>query len=168
MFGSVISVDTPIPFPRMTYKEAMEQFGSDKPDTRFEMKIGIISEVVAASGFRVFSETVKNGGIVAGICAPGAATYSRSQLNGLTDLAKTLGAGGLVYLKLQDDSIECSASKFVTAEETKKIAEALKAKGGDLVLIITGSWQKALTVLGSLRLEMANRLGLIRPRPQRN
>jgi len=161
MFGSVLNVDTPIPFPRMTYKEAMEQYGSDKPDTRFEMKIGICSEVVAKSGFRVFSDTVKKGGIVAGFCAPGAATYSRSQMDGLTDLAKSLGAGGLVYLKLQGDAIECSVSKFVSPEESKNIAESLGAKSGDLVLIITGPWQKAFTILGSLRLEMANRLNLI-------
>ncbi len=161
MFGSVINVDTPIPFPRMTYKEAMEQYGSDKPDTRFEMKIGICSDEVATSGFKVFSETIKKGGIVAGICAPGASAYSRSQLDGLTDLAKSLGAGGLVYLKMQGDSIECSASKFVTAEESKRIAEKLQAKSGDLVLIVTGTWQKVLTVLGSLRLEMANRLSLV-------
>jgi aspartyl-tRNA synthetase len=161
MFGSVIGVDTPIPFPRMTYKEAMEQYGSDKPDTRFEMKIGICSDEVATSGFKVFSETVKKGGIVAGICAPGASAYSRSQLDGLTDLAKSLGAGGLVYLKMQGDSIECSASKFVTAEESKRIAERLQARSGDLVLIVTGPWQKVLTILGSLRLEMANRLGLV-------
>jgi aspartyl-tRNA synthetase len=161
MFGSVLNVDTPVPFPRMTYKEAMEQYGSDKPDTRFEMKIGLCTEIVAKSGFRVFSETVKKGGIVAGICAPGASTYSRSQLDALTDLAKSLGAGGLVYLKVQGESIECSASKFVTTEESKNIAEVLKAKSGDLVLIITGPWAKALTILGSMRLEMANRLNLV-------
>jgi aspartyl-tRNA synthetase len=161
LFGEVIGVDTGIPFPRLSYMEAMEEYGSDKPDTRFDMKIRMCSETVASSGFRVFSDAVKNGGIVAGICAPGVSGYSRSQLDGLTDLAKSLGAGGLVYLKMKGDSIECSAAKFVTPEETKKIAKALQAKTGDLVLIVTGQWQKVLTILGNLRLELANRLNLI-------
>ncbi len=163
IFESVIDASTAVPFPRLTYREAMEQFGTDKPDTRFEMKIGLCSEIVSASGFRVFSETVKKGGIVGGICVPGSSNYSRSQLDGLTDLAKSLGAGGLVYLKVESDKIACSAEKFVTADETKNIAERLGAKTGDLVLIISGPWQKALTILGTLRLEMANRLNLIPP-----
>ncbi len=161
LFGGVLGVETPIPFPRLTYKEAMEQYGSDKPDTRFGMNIGMCSEVVASSGFRVFSNALKKGGVVAGICAPGLANYSRSQLDGLTDLAKSLGAGGLVFLKIKGDAIECSAAKFLTPEEIKKIANALHAKDGDLVLIVTGEWQKALTVLGGLRLELANRLNLV-------
>ena len=161
IFGTVLDVNVKSPFPRLTYKEAMEQYGSDKPDTRFDMRIGMCSDVVAASGFRVFSETVKQGGIVAGFCAPGAAGYSRSQMDGLTDLAKSLGAGGLVYLKIQKDSIESSVSKFLTPEEITRIATTLNAKSGDLVLIVTGKWHKSLEILGSLRLEMANRLNLI-------
>jgi aspartyl-tRNA synthetase len=150
-----------LPLPRLTYKEAMERYGSDKPDTRFELPIRLCTDAVANSGFRVFSDTVRKGGIVGGICAPGLSGYSRNQLDGLTDFVKSLGAGGLVYLKLADEKIECSAEKFLKPEEVKGIAEALKAKAGDLVLIITGTWQKALTVLGSLRLEMANRLNLV-------
>ena len=161
IFGSVLSVDVPAPFQRLTYKEAMEQYGTDKPDTRFEMKIGICTDVVAKSGFRVFSEAVKKGEIVAGICVPGLANYSRSQLDGLTEMAKTLGAGGLVSLKMKDGAIESSASKFLTAEELKNIAEVLHAKTGDLVLLVTGDWQKALSILGSLRLELGGRLNLI-------
>ena len=161
LFSAVLGVHVAVPFPRLTYQEAMEQYGSDKPDTRFDMKIRMCSDAVANSGFRVFSEAVKKGEVVAGICVPGSAKYSRSQLDGLTDLAKSLGAGGLVHMKVHADTIECSASKFLTADEIKRIAEALRAKPEDLVLIVTGEWQKALTVLGGLRLELANRLNLI-------
>lgn len=161
MFGAILGIKTEVPFPRLSYREAMEQYGSDKPDTRFDMKVTVLSDIVASSGFRVFSDTVKKNGIVAGICVPRCSNYSRSQLDGLTDIAKSLGAGGLVYLKMQPEKIECSVEKFIGAEESKTIAEKVGAQTGDLVLIISGLWQKALTILGSLRLEMASRLNLI-------
>ncbi len=161
LFSRILGIQVATPFPRLTYKEAMEKYGSDKPDTRFEMKIHQCTKEAANSGFRVFSEAVKKGEIVAGICAPGMAGASRSQLDGLTDLAKSFGAGGLVTLRMKGDSIESSASKFLGFEELKRIAEALGAKSDDLVLLVTGPWQKALTILGSLRLELADRLKLI-------
>ena len=161
LFAGVLGVDVTTPFLRLTYNEAMEQYGSDKPDTRFEMKIGMLTDVVADSGFRVFSEAVKKGGIVAGICVKGLAEYSRSQVDGLTDLAKSLGAGGVVYLKVKKDSIESSASKFLSADELKNIAETLRAKNGDLVLIVSGAWKQTLTALGGLRLELGGRLNLL-------
>jgi aspartyl-tRNA synthetase len=119
--------------------------------------------VVVKSGFRVFSETVKNGGVVAGFTLTGLANYTRNQLDGLTDLSKSLGAGGLVYLKVSPDRIECSVEKFVSTEEVKALAQRLNAKAGDLCLLISGPWQKAYTILGTLRLEMAERLNLIPP-----
>ncbi|HEY6951340.1 MAG TPA: aspartate--tRNA ligase, partial [Bacteroidota bacterium] len=119
LFGSAIGVEVPTPLARLTYKEAMEQYGTDKPDTRFDMRIRICSDLVAKSGFRVFSEAVAKGGVVAGICVPGASSYSRSQMDGLTDFAKSLGAGGLVYLKVQNDTVESSASKFMAPDESK-------------------------------------------------
>ncbi|MBI3005254.1 MAG: aspartate--tRNA ligase [Ignavibacteriales bacterium] len=161
MFEKVLDVKLNLHFPRMSYKEAMETYGSDKPDTRFDLKIRDCSDVVASSRFRVFSDTVKKGGIVAGICFPGLSNYTRNQLDGLTDFVKSLGAGGLVYMKMHADKIENSVEKFVSAEESAGIAAKLGAKIGDLVLIISGAWQKALSILGALRLEMANRLNLI-------
>jgi len=161
LFQKCIGLNVRAPFQRMNYKEAMEAFGSDKPDTRFELKIKDCSSEVASSNFRVFSDTVKKGGIVAGMCIPGLANYTRNQLDGLTDLVKSMGAGGLVYMKMHPDKIESSAEKFVSAEESKRIAQQLGAKPGDLVLIISGTWNKALTILGALRLEMAHRLDLI-------
>ena len=161
LFKSIVNVDLPRPFIRLTYKEAMERYGSDKPDTRFGMEIRDCSEVVAKSGFRVFRETVSGGGIVAGICVPGIAEYTRNQLDGLTAFAKSLGAGGLVYLKVHADRIECSAEKFLKPEEVTAIARKVGASAGDLVLLISGPWQNALTVLGALRLEMAGRMNLV-------
>ncbi|MGB2868010.1 MAG: aspartate--tRNA ligase [Bacteroidota bacterium] len=161
LFKQTVGLTVQLPFVRLTYKEAMERFGSDKPDMRFGIEIRDCSAAVAKSGFRVFSETVARGGIVAGICLPNLSTYKRNQLDGLTDFVKTLGAGGLVYLKMQPDKIECSVEKFVKQEEAQSIALALGAKVEDLVLIISGPWQKALTVLGTLRLEMAERLSLV-------
>ncbi len=161
LWQGILGVKLELPFHRMTYNEAMERYGSDKPDTRFGLEISDCSDIVAKSGFRVFSETVKNGGVVAGFTLTGLASYTRNQLDGLTDLAKSLGAGGLVYLKVQPEKVECSVEKFVSHEETKAIVQRLNANVGDLCLIISGPWQKAYTILGALRLEMAERLKLI-------
>jgi aspartyl-tRNA synthetase len=161
MWKEILGVSVQAPFLRLTYKEAMERYGSDKPDTRFGLEIADCSSAVAESGFRVFSDTVRKGGIVAGFAIPGLSDYTRNQLDGLTDLAKSLGAGGLVYVKCHADKIESSVDKFVKPDEVKAIAEKIGAKTGDLILLVSGPWQKALTILGLLRLEMANRLKLI-------
>ena len=161
IFKTILNYEVPSSFPRMTYKEAMERFGSDKPDTRFGLEIQECSDIAATSGFRVFSDVVKKGGLVAGIKVPNLASYTRSQLDVLTDYVKSLGAGGLVYLRVTDDNVECSAGKFITENESKAIAQKFEAKSGDLILLISGAWQKALTILGTLRLEMAQRLNLI-------
>jgi aspartyl-tRNA synthetase len=161
IFKSMLNVEVPAPFPVMTYTSAMEQFGTDKPDTRFGLQIQDCSDIAAASGFRVFSEAVKKGGIVAGINIPNLASYTRSQLDVLTEYVKSIGAGGLVYLRVTEEKVECSAGKFITQEESDAIAKKFHAAPGDLILLISGSWKKALTILGTLRLEMANRLNLI-------
>ena len=161
LWREILGVQVPTPFRRMTYKEAMERYGSDKPDTRFGLEIADCSAIVANSSFRVFSEAVKKGGVVSGFAVPGLSNYTRNQLDGLTDLAKSLGAGGLVYLKNHGDKIESSVDKFVSPEEVRAIGEKIGTKGGDLGMMISGPWQKALTILGTLRLEMANRLNLI-------
>jgi aspartyl-tRNA synthetase len=139
----------------------MERFGSDKPDTRFGLELHDCSDLVSGSGFRVFSDTVSKGGVVAGFVVPGQSQITRSQLDSLTDLAKTLGAGGLISVKVDEGKIESSIDKFLTPEEKKGIVERLDAENGDLCLLISGFWQKAYTVLGALRLEMARRLNLV-------
>jgi aspartyl-tRNA synthetase len=161
IFKTILNYEVPATFPIMTYKAAMERFGSDKPDTRFGLEIQDCSDIGAASGFRVFSDAVKKSGIVAGIVVPKLASYTRSQLDILTDYVKSLGAGGLVYLRVTEDKVECSAGKFITQEESNALAKKFEAKPGDLILLISGAWQKALTILGILRLEMAQRLNLI-------
>jgi aspartyl-tRNA synthetase len=161
IFKTILNYEVPSTFPIMTYKTAMERFGSDKPDTRFGLEIRDYSDIAKASGFRVFSDIVKKGGIVAGINVPNLALYTRSQLDVLTDYVKSLGAGGLVYLRVTEDKVECSAAKFITQEESNAFAKKFDAKPGDLILLISGTWQKALTILGTLRLEMVQRLNLI-------
>jgi len=161
IWGQAMGVGLQTPFTRLTYKEAMERFGSDKPDARFGLEIRDCSTIVAKSAFRVFSETVAKRGIVAGFAVPGLAGYTRNQLDMLTDYVKSLGAGGLIYLKCQADKVESSVDKFVTPAESKAMAEAIGAKPGDLGFLISGPWKKALPILGTLRLEMATRMNLI-------
>ena len=161
LFKEIVQHDVTLPFPRMTYKEAMERFGSDKPDTRFAMELHDCSDLVAESEFRVFRDAVAKGGVVAGFAVAGMSHYTRNQLDGLTDFAKSLGAGGLISLKVLEGKLESSIDKFVSAEEKQRIAERLGAKTGDLCLLISGPWQKAYTILGALRLEMARRLNLV-------
>jgi aspartyl-tRNA synthetase len=160
IFKTIMNYDVPLCFPKLTYKEAMERFGSDKPDTRFGLEISNCSDIASKSGFRVFSDVVKKGGIVAGINVPNLASYTRSQLDVLTDYVKSIGAGGLVYLRVTEEKVECSAGKFITEDESNAIAKKFEAKPGDLILLISGTWQKALTILGTLRLEMVQRLNL--------
>jgi aspartyl-tRNA synthetase len=163
MFSELKGIELPEAFPRMTYREAMETYGSDKPDTRFSLKFTSVSGLVAGSGFKVFAETVGKGGVVAGFVAPGAATYSRSQMDALTEFVRSLGAGGLVYIKWTDKGLESPAEKFLGKPLLESIAAAMGAARGDLVLLISDMWMKAYTVLGALRLEMGRRLGLIDP-----
>ncbi|MEX1138780.1 MAG: aspartate--tRNA ligase [Bacteroidota bacterium] len=160
LFKEILGVELKAPFRRLSYREAMERYGSDKPDTRFGLELKDCSADVAASGFRVFSETIAKGGVVAGFVVPGQAVMTRNQLDGLTDLAKANGAAGLVSIKVQE-KFESSVDKFVSQSELKTIADRLGAKSGDLCLLISGPWQKAYSVLGALRMEMGSRLQLI-------
>ncbi|MCK9407668.1 MAG: aspartate--tRNA ligase [Bacteroidetes bacterium] len=154
-------IDVITPFPRLTYKEAIEGYGSDKPDLRFDLKFSDFSAMVKDSGFKVFADNVKKGGVVAGFTVPGGASYTRNQMDNLVEFTKSLGVGGLAYIKLTEKGIETAIEKFLGAELCKNICDIAGAKTGDLVLIISDAWQKAYTTLGVLRLEMAKRLNLI-------
>jgi aspartyl-tRNA synthetase len=149
------------PFPRLTYAEAMESYGSDKPDLRFNLKITTVTENVKNSGFKVFADVAANGGVVAGFAAPGASGYSRSQLDALTATAKSLGAGGLAWIKVTHAGVESPIGKFLGPELLAEVAKAIGAKPGDLVLLISDTKHKAYNILGTLRLEMAKKLNLI-------
>ena len=149
-------------FPRMTYADAMRYYGSDKPDTRFEMKFVELNELMQGCGFSVFD----NAELVVGICAEGCAKYTRKQLDELTDFVKRpqVGASGLVYIKYNEDgSFKSSVDKFYTTEQLQKVAEKFGAKPGDLMLVMAGKREKTQTALCSLRLEMGSRLGLRDP-----
>ena len=158
------------PFPRLTYEEAMRCYGSDKPDLRFGMEIGDLSDIVASCDFDIFSSAIAQGGRVKGICAPGCYSYSRHQLNELNELAKASGAGGLVTIQLEPSSgnidgltqemVKSVAAKHLTLEQIKEIAVRLSAKPGDLLLVVAGEDNLVNTVLDKLRLEMGCRLEL--------
>ena len=159
--------DRPIlvdPFPRLTYAEAMDRYGSDKPDIRFGMELGELSNVVGSVDFRVFAEPIAAGGAVFGIRAPGCGDYSRKQLDELIDLAKRHGARGLVHLSVQaDGTLHGPASKFLGTAEPD-VREALGGEPGDLLLIVADADRAAAAeALGRVRLEMGDRLGLRDP-----
>ncbi len=146
-------------FPWMPYSEAMEKYGSDKPDIRFEMLINDISETVKGKGFGVFDSAE----YVGAICAPNCATYSRKQLDQLTNWVKRpqIGAKGLVYVKCNEDgSFKSSVDKFYSQSDLKTLAEKVGAKAGDLILVLSGSKNTILNALGELRLEMGTQLEL--------
>lgn len=159
------------PFPRIGYADAMDRYGSDKPDLRFGMEIKDLSDVVAQSGFTIFRNTVEGGGRVKGICAPGCAHYSRRQLDELNRLAQDFGAGGLVTIALGDSTgklndltmemVKSTAAKHLTIDEIKRMASSLQTGLGDLLLIVAAAPDLANTVLGRLRQELGNRLGLV-------
>lgn len=146
-------------FPRMPYSEAMESYGSDKPDIRFGMKIKDLTALAKGHRFSVFDDAE----FIGGICAEGCSEYTRKQLDALTEWVKRpqVGAKGLVYVKVNTDgTIKSSVDKFYTPEELQKWVDVFGAKRGDLILILSGAKEKMLKALGDLRLEMANQLGL--------
>lgn len=158
LFKSVKELDIE-ELPRMTYSDAMKYYGNDKPDTRFEMKLMELNEVVKGKGFKVFDDAE----LVAGINVNGAALYTRKQLDELTEFVKRpqIGATGLVYLRYNEDqTLKSSVDKFYNEEELKKWAQIFQAKPGDLILILAGGKNKTRKALSELRLEMGARLGL--------
>lgn len=162
IFKEAIGVDVETPFPRMTYKEAMLTYGSDKPDTRFGMKFVDLSDIVADSEFRVFSKTVADGGKVIGFVAPGLGSLGRGVMDRLTKRVQDeIGAGGLIYLKNNEDELYSSVSKFVSEEENRGMVEKAGAEIGDLVLILAGPKEKVYSQLGQLRVMVAKEYDLI-------
>ncbi|MBA7484917.1 Aspartate--tRNA(Asp) ligase [subsurface metagenome] len=154
------------PFPRLTYAETMERYGTDKPDLRFGMEIKDLSDIAAQSSFTIFSSAVAQGGRVKGICVPGCASYTRHQLDELNELARGLGAQGLVTMSLDALTIEgvrSVAAKYLTLDQIKEIALRLTASEGDLLLIVAGENNLINTVLDKLRLEMGDWLKLAAP-----
>ena len=154
-------IDIKIPFERMTYKEAMERFGSDKPDIRFDMELNNITNIVTGSEFGVFENAIQAGGSVRGINAKGCVSMPRKQIDSLVELAKTYGAKGLAWVGLNEDgTFKTSIGKFFDDNKLKEIANAFEAEKGDLILICADKDNIVFDALGALRLEMAKRLEL--------
>ena len=158
LFKNVLGKELTGDFPRISYADAMEYYGSDKPDIRFDMKMNTVTSMLQGNGFSVFDTAEYIGAIV----AKGCAGYTRKQLDELTEWVKRpqVGAKGLVYIKLGADGIKSSIDKFYTAEQLQAVAEKIGAEQGDLILMLSGDKKKMQGALGTLRLEMGNRLGL--------
>ena len=175
MFNHVIrevkpSMRTIMPFPRLSYAEAMDRYGTDKPDIRYGLELRDLTDILAKSEFGVFRNALQSGGVVKGICAEGCADYTRKQIDELTELARSCGAKGLVALGLREtssgletDKSISAAGKFVRPEELRQMATRLEAQSGDLILLVADRAAMANKVLDQLRREMAVRLGLLDP-----
>jgi aspartyl-tRNA synthetase len=148
------------PFPRLRYEEAMEKYGSDRPDIRFEILLVDLSDVVADSGFKIFSSTLAKGGQVKGIKVPGSAGYTRKELDELGAFVRQYGAEGVVTIALTEDGVSSSIAKFLSPEELDGIVARMEAEKGDLIVIVAGESGVVAESLGQLRLEMGDRLGL--------
>lgn len=162
LFSEALNVDIRMPIKRITYKEAMERFGSDKPDTRYDMELVSLNEEVKDTEFTVFSQAAQSGRVGAFTAKNAAAVYSRKEIDKLTEAAKGIGAKGLAWIKLTDDGISSSFGKFMSDDEMDAIVKKAKAKTGDIVFIIADAKTSlALTVLGALRTTVAKRLDII-------
>lgn len=162
LFSEVLGIDISLPIPRLTWQEAMDRFGSDKPDTRFGMELKDVSEVVKDCGFSVFTSAIAAGGSVRGINASGQGQMPRKKIDALVDYAKEFGAKGLAYLAIAPDgSVKSSFTKFLSEGEVQALISAMEAKPGDLLFFAADKNKVVYDVLGNLRLEIARNLGLL-------
>lgn len=162
LFKEVLDVDVELPIQRMTWQEAMDRFGSDKPDLRFGMELQDVSEVVKGCEFAVFKNALENGGSVRGINAKGQGGMPRKKIDKLVDFAKDYGAKGLAYAAIHEDgSIKSSFAKFMTEEEMRALVEAMDGQPGDLLLFAADKNKVVWDVLGALRLELARQMDLL-------
>ncbi len=162
LFKETIGVDVELPIQRMTYKEAMDRFGSDKPDLRFGMELTDVTEVVKDCEFVVFKGAIENGGSVRGINAKGQGAMPRKKIDALVDFAKGYGAKGLTYIAIgEDGSIKSSFAKFMKEEEMTALITAMGGENGDLLLFAADKTKLVYDVLGALRCELADQLGLL-------
>ncbi len=162
LFRTLLGVEISLPLPRLTWAEAMERYGSDKPDLRFGFELHDLSRLAAGSPFPVFADAIAAGGDVRGICIDGGADrFSRKEIDKLTEQIRVFGAKGLVWMKVGDGEITSSAHKFLGQDELRAYADALGAKAGDLLLIAAGRPKVVFDSLGFLRREIARRLGLL-------
>ena len=161
LFKQIWNLELSLPILRLNYDEAMEKYGSDKPDLRFDLRLITLNPIFTNSEFKVFKQAVENNNIITGINAKGCGKYNRSQIDALSEFAKNLGSKGLIWLKVTSDNINSPVAKYLSGKETNELISIFDAKEGDLILILGGEKEKTLQQLGSLRLEVAKREGLI-------
>lgn len=163
IFEKTLGVTIPTPFKRLTWHEAMETYGSDKPDLRFDIPLVDVADVVVDSNFKVFADTVKNGGRVKGINAKGCAKYSRREIDALTAYVAIYGAKGLAWAKVTENGLESSITKFFTEDQLAALCERMQGQPGDLLMFVADKPQVVADALGHLRCEIAKREELIDP-----
>ncbi|MEZ7853058.1 MAG: aspartate--tRNA ligase [SAR324 cluster bacterium] len=161
LFEQTIGVEVETPFPRMTYQHAMENYGSDAPDIRFELKLIDISDIAAECELRVFKQVVDKGGIVNAICVPDGAEFSRKDLDDLTEFAQIYGAKGMAWIKRNPEGWQSPIGKFFTTEQKQRLEERVGLNEGDLVLFCADQKKVVYDALGNLRKEIARRRGLL-------
>ena len=162
VFKDTIGIDVQLPIQRMTWQEAMDRFGSDKPDTRFGMELVNVSDTVAGCGFGVFTGALENGGSVRGINAKGQGEMPRKKIDALVEFAKGFGAKGLAYIAIQSDgTVKSSFAKFMTEEEMSALIKKMDGENGDLLLFAADKNKVVWDVLGNIRLEIAKQLDMI-------
>jgi aspartyl-tRNA synthetase len=161
IFKKVLNINIKTPFERMSYADAMLRYGSDKPDTRFEMEIRDFSTEFKNCGFNVFSSVISKGGIVRGVCIPKGASFSRSEIDGFIKFVGEYGAKGLAWMRITESGVESNIVKYFKDEEIKTIISKLETKAGDLVVFLADEEKIVAQGLGALRLKMGKELGLI-------
>jgi len=161
IFAEIKGIKIPRPFPRLSYREAMERFGSDKPDTRFGLELVDVADVVRNSGFKVFADVIAKGGRVKGICAKGCSGMPRREIDALTKFVGIYGAKGLAYIVMADDGLKSPILKFFTEDEISRLISVMGAEKGDIIFFVADKEDIVLNALGNLRLELAKRLELI-------
>jgi aspartyl-tRNA synthetase len=161
LFKEVLGIDLSLPFPRLTYDEAMDRYGLDKPDTRFDLELTDISDIVEGSGFKVFSTIVKKGGIVKALNAKGCIDFSRKEIDDLTEFVAVYRAKGLAWIKVREDAWQSPIAKFFTDAEKARLAERIDMQPGDLVFFVADQPKITNEALGHLRNHLGGRLGLI-------
>lgn len=161
IFSEIAGKTILLPFPRLSYREAMERFGSDKPDTRFGLELIDVGEVVKDSGFKVFADVIAKGGRVKGICAKSCAGMPRREIDGLTTFVSQFGAKGLAYIVLTEDGMKSPIVKFFTEEKIKELISKMGGEPGDILFFVADKEEIVFNALGNLRLELAKRLNLI-------
>ncbi|MCO5387052.1 aspartate--tRNA ligase [Desulfosporosinus sp.] len=161
IFSETVGKPVTVPFPRLTYKEAMDRYGSDKPDTRFGMELIDVGALVGKTGFKVFANAVANGGSVKCICAKGCAGLPRREIDDLAKFVSTYRAKGLAWIVLAEEGLKSPIAKFFTEEEMAALIERTRAETGDILFFVADTYAVVSDALGHLRLELAKRLGLI-------